>query len=141
MALTYDGSLLVLYVNGVQVASKALSGTIQASTNPLWIGGNQPYGEYFNGLIDDVRVYNRALSQAEIQADMATPLGGASSDTVPPSVPTNVVASATSPSQVGVSWSASTDNVGVTGYRVERCQGAGCTTFAQVGDADGHLVR
>ena len=51
-----------LYVNGVQVASKAVSGTIQSSTNPLWIGGNQPYGEYFQGLIDDVRVYNRALT-------------------------------------------------------------------------------
>ena len=75
VALTYDGSLLVLYVNGVQVASTAVSGLIQASSSPLWIGGNQPYGEYFKGLIDDVRVYNRALSQAEIQADMATPLG------------------------------------------------------------------
>ena len=29
-------------------------------------------------------------------------------------------------------WTASTDNVGVTGYRVERCQGAGCTSFAQI---------
>ena len=68
---------------------------------------------------------------------MATPLGGASSDTSPPSVPTNLVATAVSPSQVDVSWSASTDNVGVTGYRVERCQGAGCTTFAQVGTPTG----
>ena len=36
-------------------------------------------------------------------------------------------------SQINLSWTASTDNVGVTGYRVERCQGAGCTNFAQVG--------
>ena len=35
------------------------------------------------------------------------------------------------------SWTASTDNVGVTGYRVERCQGAGCTNFAQVGTPTG----
>ena len=79
-------------------------------------------------------------------ADAAGNLGAYSSivrvrtlapDTTAPSVPTNVVASATSPSQVGVSWSASTDNVGVTGYRVERCQGAGCTTFAQVGAPTG----
>ena len=40
---------------------------------------------------------------------------------------------AVSSSQVNLSWTASTDNVGVTGYRVERCQGAGCTGFAQVG--------
>ena len=110
-----------------------MSGGIQSSSSPLWIGGNQPYGEYFQGLIDDVRVYNRALSQAEIQTDMATPLGGASSDTTPPSVPANVVASAVGPAQVNVSWTASTDNVAVTGYRVERCQGAGCTGFVQVG--------
>ena len=75
IALTYDGSMLRLYVNGVQAATLAASGTIQASSSPLWIGGNQPYGEYFNGLIDDVRVYNRALSDAEIQTDMGTPLG------------------------------------------------------------------
>ena len=132
VALTYNGSQLVLYVNGVQAGTLAASGAIQSSSSPLWIGGNQPYGEYFQGLIDDVRVYNRALSQAEIQTDMATPLGGASLDTTPPSVPANVVASAVGPSQVNVSWSASTDNVGVTGYRVERCQGAGCTGFVQV---------
>jgi chitodextrinase len=126
-----------LYVNGTQVATASASGAVQSSSLPLWIGGNSPYGEYFQGLIDDVRVYNRALSQAEIQTDMATPLGGATLDTTPPSVPANVVASAVGPSQVSVSWSASTDNVGVTGYRVERCQGAGCTGFAQVGAPSG----
>ncbi len=94
-------------------------------------------GSTSSGLIDDVRVYNRALSQAEIQTDMATPLGGASLDTTPPSAPANVVASAVGPAQVNVSWTASTDNVGVTGYRVERCQGAGCTGFAQVGTPSG----
>ena len=36
------------------------------------MGGNQPYGEYVRGLIDEVRVYNRALSQAEVQTDMNT---------------------------------------------------------------------
>ena len=44
--------------------------------NPLWIGGNSPYGEYFQGLIDEVRVYNRALTQTEIQADMNAPVPG-----------------------------------------------------------------
>src|SRR5207302_305069 len=49
-----------------------------------------------------------------------------------PSAPTPLTATAASASQIDLAWSASTDNVGVTGYRVERCQGAGCTTFAQV---------
>ena len=33
---------------------------------------------------------------------------------------------------MNLSWTAATDNVGVTGYRVERCQGAGCTNFTEV---------
>ena len=49
VALTYDGTTLRLYVNGVQVATKAATGAIQTTTNPLWIGGNSPYGEYFQG--------------------------------------------------------------------------------------------
>jgi hypothetical protein len=75
VALTYNGSTLTLYVNGVVAASQAVTGAIQSVANPLSIGGNTPYGEYFQGLIDEVRVYNRALSQAEIQADMATAVG------------------------------------------------------------------
>jgi hypothetical protein len=72
VALTYDGTQLRLYVNGVQVATRATSGTIQTNSSPLRIGGNVPYGEFFNGRIDEVRIYNRALSQAELQADMNT---------------------------------------------------------------------
>ena len=74
VALTYDGATLRLYVNGVQVASQAQAGSIQTPSTPLRIGGNVPYGEYFQGLIDEVRVYNRALSAAEIQSDMTSPL-------------------------------------------------------------------
>jgi hypothetical protein len=67
VALTYDGAALRLYVNGTQVATRTVSGAIQASTNPLWIGGNSPYGEYFQGLIDEARVYNRALTATDIK--------------------------------------------------------------------------
>ena len=45
-------------------------GAIVASTGALRIGGNAIWGEYFAGLIDEVRVYNRALTAAEIQTDM-----------------------------------------------------------------------
>jgi hypothetical protein len=57
----------------------------------------------------------------------------ASGDLQPPTIPTNLTATAESSSQATIAWTASTDNVGVTGYRVERCQSVGCTTFAQVG--------
>ncbi len=72
-----------LYVNGVQVASTGRGGAIQTVVEPVVDRGQQPYGEYFHGLIDEVRVYNRALTQAEIQTDMTTPLvasGGAGHD-------------------------------------------------------------
>src|SRR5207244_1317041 len=47
--------------------------------------------------------------------------------------PSSLVATASSSTQIGLVWIASTDNVGVTGYRVERCSGASCTNFAQIG--------
>ena len=79
VAVTYDGATLRLYVDGEQVSSgPSLSGAIQAPDNPLWIGGNRPYGEHFDGLIDEVRVYDRALAQGEIAHDMAMPVAPAS---------------------------------------------------------------
>lgn len=74
LAFTYDGITERLFVNGVQVSSKARTGPVQTSTGPLRIGGDSIWGEYFLGLIDEVRVYNRALSATEIQTDMKTPL-------------------------------------------------------------------
>jgi chitodextrinase len=79
LALTYDGTTLRLYVNGVQVSSVAQTGTIATSTNPLQIGGDNLFGQFFTGTIDEVRVYNTALNQSQIQADMATPIGGGGS--------------------------------------------------------------
>jgi chitodextrinase len=63
---------------------------------------------------------------------VATASTQAPPDTTPPTAPTNPTATAASFSQINVSWTASTDNVGVTGYRLERCSGAGCTSFAQI---------
>ena len=61
-----------------------------------------------------------------------------SSDTSPPTAPSNLTPTVVGSSQINLSWTASTDNVGVTGYRVERCQGAGCSSFAQVGTPAGN---
>jgi fibronectin type 3 domain-containing protein len=57
----------------------------------------------------------------------------APTDTTPPSTPGTPTASAASTSQINISWPAATDNVAVTGYRIERCQGEGCTSFSQIG--------
>ncbi len=65
--------------------------------------------------------------------DVVIDTAGTTSDTAQPTTPAGVSATATSTSQISLSWTASTDNVAVTGYQVERCQGAGCTNFLQVG--------
>ena len=222
----------------MQVASKAQTGTLTTSSNPLQIGGDAFYGQYFAGRIDEVRVYASALSASQVQSDMNAPIGGspgdtqpptaptnlqasavsstqvnlswtgvrpttwpsratgwsaarvpaarpsprspsrrgttfndtgrspstsysyrvravdavpnfggysttasattpAASDTQPPTAPSNLQASAVSSTQVNLSWTASTDNVAVTGYRVERCQGAGCSNFAEIAQPSG----
>ncbi|NOT57245.1 MAG: hypothetical protein HOP18_21795 [Deltaproteobacteria bacterium] len=72
LAATYDGATQRLYVNGVLVASRAQTGSIAGSGSPLRIGGNSVWGEYFQGRIDEVRIYNRALTAAQITTDMNT---------------------------------------------------------------------
>src|SRR5256884_607034 len=69
------------------------------------------------------------LSAYSNTASASTP---APPDTTPPTAPANLTSTAASASQINLAWTASTDNVGVTGYRVERCQGAGCSNFAQI---------
>ena len=61
----------------------------------------------------------------------------AAGDTIPPTAPTSPAAVAASSTQINLSWTASTDNIGVTGYRVERCAGVSCTTFAQIATPTG----
>src|ERR1700734_905071 len=53
-------------------------------------------------------------------------------DTTPPTAPANLAATATLAASINLTWTASTDNVGVAEYKVERCQGAACTNFAQI---------
>ena len=54
-----------LYVNGTQVSSQSQTGATATSTNPLQIGGDSLYGQFFKGTIDEVRIYNLALSPAD----------------------------------------------------------------------------
>jgi methionine-rich copper-binding protein CopC len=74
IAGTYDGSTLRTYVNGVQVASKSQTGSILSTTDPLRLGGDWDQ-EMFTGVLDNVRIYNGALTAAQLQTDMTTPVG------------------------------------------------------------------
>jgi len=74
IAFTYDGANVKGYVNGNLILTTPATADIQARGNLLRIGvdGNQTQG--YRGLMDDLRIYNRALSQSEIQQDMAQPV-------------------------------------------------------------------
>ena len=62
IAATYDGTTIRLFVNGVQAATRAQTGALLASTQPLRFGGNALWAEWFQGQLDEIRVYNRALT-------------------------------------------------------------------------------
>jgi hypothetical protein len=77
----YDGATVRIYVDGVQQASQNIGArTLNSPTTNLefasCIGGPNCHvsGEMWSGIIDDVRVYNRALSASEILTDMSTPV-------------------------------------------------------------------
>jgi Concanavalin A-like lectin/glucanases superfamily len=115
LAMVKSGSSLTFYVNGINV--KSISIPTPNAPNRFSIGGFvPPSGRYFKGVIDEVYVYNRALSSAEITQVMnAVPAGGCSDITAP----TNVTVSATP--NVGIAGTTSidlggtaNDNVGVT---------------------------
>jgi len=114
LAATFDGTTLRLYVNGTQVSGVTKSGTLQGSTNQLTLGGNSYLGRFFKGYLDDVRIYNVALSRTQIQTDMNTPVG---TDTTAPTVAiTGPGAGSTVAGLVNVTANAS-DNVGVVGVQ------------------------
>lgn len=67
---TYTSGAKRLYINGVQVASNAATGTIATNANGCSIGAyggfNGAHSYYYNGSIGNVKVYNRALSATEV---------------------------------------------------------------------------
>ena len=73
LSATYNGRTLTTYVNGTQVGSTTITRSIYTTSDPLRIGGDWD-SEMFTGLIDNVRIYNTALTQAQIQSDMNTPV-------------------------------------------------------------------
>lgn len=82
IAGVYDGNYVMIYLNGVKKDSMALTGTILQNTNPANIGRTVNYPtRLMNGVIDEVRIYNRALNADEIKANYEA-------YTIPASMPT-----------------------------------------------------
>jgi hypothetical protein len=80
LAFTFDGSTVKGYLDGVLKLSTPTAANIQARPTDLLIGEDGALGQGFNGKLDDVRLYNRALTQLEVQTDMGRPAAPA----VPP---------------------------------------------------------
>lgn len=70
LAATYDGTTIRLYINGAEVASKPQTGTITLNNNSLTLGNQTGYNEFFGGTADELRIWNVARTQAEIQDGM-----------------------------------------------------------------------
>jgi hypothetical protein len=71
VAMTYDGHTLRIFVNGVLAGTKSIIASIASNDEGLRIGRNKPtarFKYFFAGLIDEVEIFNRALSEEEIKA-------------------------------------------------------------------------
>jgi fibronectin type 3 domain-containing protein len=132
-----SGPLTTTNANDLLVAGNYLfdttTGTDPAYTQRLGTDGGDVVQDR---VVTSVGTYSATSTQdgpdwwlMQLAAFRAAAVGG---DTTPPSAPTGLTATAASGTQINLSWTASTDNVGVTGYLIERCQGTTCT-FAQIG--------
>ena len=74
LAVVFDGSQVLFYLNGLLVTTASLPATITARSNPFRLGADDNTQQFFKGSLDEVRIYNRALTAQEIQTDMAIPL-------------------------------------------------------------------
>jgi YD repeat-containing protein len=69
----------------------------------------------------------RAMDTSGNLGSYSSPATATTPDITPPSAPTGLTATAFASNRIDLSWAASTDNVGVTAYEVQRCEGTGCT--------------
>ena len=108
---TQDGELAGLYQTQTMTPGETWS--YVDIIGGFWnSGGVQNADNYF--MIDELKISNSYIGPP------AGFIAGGGGDTTKPSIPANLTAIAVSSSQINLSWAASTDNVGVTGYRIYR---------------------
>jgi transcriptional regulator CtsR len=128
VAATWDGATMVIYFNGVQQATAAAGGTLATTANTLTIGtknNSGANGDYFLGLLDEVRIYNRGLSSSEVTTVMNAGSGGPTL----PAAPSGLAATTLATNQIRLNWTDNANNE--TGFKIERKTGAG-GTYAQI---------
>ncbi|MDE0638317.1 MAG: LamG domain-containing protein [Candidatus Poribacteria bacterium] len=67
IAGVYDGAEAIIYINGELDSKKEFNGVLEYNGENFWMGARKVGGLPFNGLLDELRIYNRGLSQAEIK--------------------------------------------------------------------------
>lgn len=119
VVMTHDGITDRIYFNGSQVNEKAYAGALSQTGHPFGIGYDPiDKTNFFDGSLDEVQVYNRALTAQEVldlyNEQSTAPLDG---DTESPCAPLNLSAEVAF-TNVTLSWDFAEDNVGVIGYNV-----------------------
>jgi chitodextrinase len=110
-----------IYLNGNLILNQTESARPVVISEALVFGQSSCSScgfERWRGVMDGIRLYNRALS-AQDALDVYND-AGSTGDTQAPATPSNLTATPVSSTQINLGWSASPDNVGVTGYRVYR---------------------
>ena len=145
LAVVFDGAqACTYYLNGHVCHDGVLPATHHGTRQSVSSSGaDSNPAQFFKGSLDDVRIYGRALTAAEIQTDMLTPVGTiGSGDPNPPDVQLNQPADGAAVSDIVVVGALATDDVGVAGVQFYRRRGAdglagyGCSLCADVGHAD-----
>ncbi|MGQ9733280.1 MAG: LamG-like jellyroll fold domain-containing protein [Candidatus Zipacnadales bacterium] len=72
---TYDGQQIKAYLNGMLTETTLAPGRLRASDEPLYIGALAPQDRPLDGSLDEVRIYNRALTDAEVHVLATDPKG------------------------------------------------------------------
>ena len=67
VAGVYDGSKAIIYINGEEDSNKKFEGDLKHNGENFWMGARKSDGLPYNGLLDELRLYNRGLSQVEIE--------------------------------------------------------------------------
>jgi len=73
IAVTFEGTTVKFYNNGMLGDTKTQTNKPNAGLNTINIGGYTTWGTYFNGALDEVKIYNKALNATEINADYTAP--------------------------------------------------------------------
>lgn len=136
IAWTFDGTTVRGYLDGVLKVSAAAAGSIQTRPTPVHIGVDGSLNQGYKGRLDDVRIYNRALSLAEVGQDRNTPVPPAVAPVPDGTFGTAMRASrGATPSVINLTWDVS--SCAPAGHHVVYGNLAGLPTYQVAGGVCG----